>query len=45
MILTRTSPDSSQLHVLGLVVVFNVTVIRLSSLLLEFMDVVLDIRT
>jgi len=34
VILTRTSPDYSQLRVLGLVVVFNVTVIRLSSRLL-----------
>jgi len=31
MILTRNSPESSQLHVLGLMVVFNVTDMKLSS--------------
>jgi hypothetical protein len=44
VILTRTSPHSSQLYVVGLVVVCNVIDIRLSSLFYwYFMDVSLDI--
>jgi len=43
MLLTKTFPQSSQLYVMGLVVVFIVIDIRLSSLFYwYFMDVSLD---
>lgn len=46
MVLTRTLPISTQLYVLGLVVVFNVTNIRLSFYVIDglVMDAALDIE-
>jgi hypothetical protein len=46
LVLTRTSPHSSQLYVLGLVVVFNVTDIRLLFCFIDglLMDDALDIK-
>jgi hypothetical protein len=44
MILTRTSPHSSQLYVVDLMVVFNVIDIGFSSLFYwQFMDISLDL--